>query len=191
MSASIKDAQLALDVLCSKVKLGRESLPVLELSIPLPAGACLWSGDYACVLLWPLFGQSLSGVKESVVLAQDYFDEILVAKESVSISCDGYLILALDSQPVGQMDEIVREFELSTSVCRKNTIWPSLGDVAAEPEWARIADVAVLGLPEVSLVSEERLSWPVVGDDVRRLWHEINSISQLNTGSGLEKYSER
>ena len=51
--------------------------------------------------------------------------------------------------------------------------------------------MAVLGLPEVSLVSEERLSWPVVGDDVRRLWHEINSISQLNTGSGLEKYSER
>lgn len=190
MSATIKDAQLTLDVLCSKVKLGRDKFPVVEAAIAVPKDACLWTGEYACLLLWPLVGQTSESIKESVNQAQDYFDEILIAKEGASASYDGYLVLALESQPIGEMDVILREFELSTSVCRKNAIWPVLGNTK-ESGWSRIADVTVLGLPEMSVVSEERLSWPVVDEDVRRLWQEINTTAHFYADIDVGKCRER
>ncbi|WP_157969682.1 hypothetical protein [Pseudomonas huaxiensis] len=191
MIAAIEGAQLILDSLCSKVKLSRDSIPVIDISIPIPEGTCLWSGDYACLLLWPLAGQTSESIRESVERAQDYFDEVLVAKEGQLTSYDGYLVLALDSQPVGDMNKIVQEVELSTSVCRKNVIWPTLGITQSEREWPRIADVAVLGLPDIPIVPEEHLSWPDVGDDVRRLWQELNSTAYLKVSSKVEKYGER
>lgn len=191
MSANIKEAQLILDALCLKVNLGRDEFPVVDMPISVPVDACMWSGDYACLLLWPLVGQTSDSIKESVGLAQDYFDEVLVSKESESACYDGYLVLALDSQPLGEMDTILREFELSTSVCRKNTIWPMIDGNRLGYSWSRIADVTVLGLPDISNASEEHLSWPEVGEDVRNLWKEINSTTYVKINSGVEKFSER
>lgn len=169
--SDIYNAQLALDVLCRKVSLRRETLPSIEGIGELPQGSAFWSSGYACLLLFPVIDFSLANFQESAAMALDFLDGVLSERERRNKHADGYLVLALKAKPTDELDTAVRTLELSTNICRKNTIWPESGDTSAS--WARISDVSVLGLPDTVMKSSEILTWPTMSEEVKALWLEI------------------
>ncbi|MCD5969938.1 hypothetical protein [Pseudomonas quasicaspiana] len=178
----IQEAQSILNSLCEKVKLHRAlTLPTSELRVRIPSEAAIWEADYACLLLWPLESSDLDTIKISFDCAQEYFDEILVMREERGFNCDGYLVLALPSAPDNVADELIRDIELSTSVCRKNAIWPNTDPATSvSAPWQRIGDVTVLGLPGTSTPSVDHFYWPDIEDDVKLLWKEIVESENSN-----------
>lgn len=172
-------AQLALDALCRKVSLQREAPPKIEGIDSLPEGSAFWSSNYACLLLFPVIDFSLAGFQKSAAMALDFLDGVLSERERHNKHADGYLILALKSKPTAELDTAVRTLELSTNICRKNTIWPE-SDTSAS--WARISDVSVLGLPDMIAKSSEMLSWPIMSEEVKALWLEIGGDVVQATG---------
>lgn len=177
---NIHDAQSVLDLLCNKVHLARENLPSVEGVEDLPQGAAFWTADYACLLLWPITESGLLSFKESAAKAQDFLDGVLTEREVQRKYTDGYLVLALNEKPTGEVDMAVRSLELSTNICRKNVIWPSPD--SSSTMWSRISDVTVLGLPDVVADCSEKLTWPVMSEEVRALWLEVGGGVALSVG---------
>lgn len=179
--SDIYSAQLALDTLCRKVSLQREIAPEIDGIGKLPEGSAFWSSNYACLLLFPVMDCSLSGFQESAAMALDFLDGVLSERERHNKHADGYLVLALKSKPEDELDIAVRALELSTNICRKNTIWPKSGDTPAS--WDRISDISVLGLPDMTAESSEMLTWPIMSEEIKALWLEIGGDVVQATGN--------
>ncbi|WP_460065920.1 hypothetical protein [Pseudomonas sp. S2_H08] len=179
----IHEAQSILNALCEKVKLYRaQALPPSESNVRVPSEAAIWEANYACLLFWPLESSDPNTIKVSFDSAQEYFDEVLIVREELGFNCDGYLVLALPSAPDNVADEIIRDIELSTSVCRKNAIWPNTDPTTSVfSPWQRIGDVTVLGLPGTATPSADHFYWPDIEDDVKLLWKEIVESDNSNT----------
>jgi hypothetical protein len=169
--SDIYNAQLALDTLCRKVSLQQETPPEIDGIDNLPEGSAFWSSNYACLLLFPVMDCSIDGFQESTAMALDFLDGVLSERERHNKHADGYLVLALKSKPTDELDTAVRTLELSTNICRKNTIWPESDNKSAN--WARISDISVLGLPDMVARSSEMLTWPIMSEDIKALWLEI------------------
>ncbi|HVB78905.1 MAG TPA: hypothetical protein VNE82_03030 [Candidatus Binataceae bacterium] len=170
-----------LDLLCAKVGLTRsDALPPANATGPAPSGAALWSSDYARLLLWPCPGSDAASVEAAARTGQAWFDEVLVQGEhrTGGRPLDGYLVLALPSTPGFEAREDVRRLELSAQVCRKHLIWPSAPDDAEDEigRWQRVADVTVLGLPDVDAAPGAELEWPAIDAQAQALWDDLNSM---------------
>jgi hypothetical protein len=167
-----------LDLLCRKVGLEMaQALPTTKDAVQTPPFAALWSGDYAHVLLWPLSGISPASIEKSASEAEGWLDDLLSGYEGKSPgrTIDGYLVLALPQPPGDDAKEEIRRLELSTRICRKHVIWPTVGqndEHPAEP-WCRVADVTVLGLPEAVMAGTSELIWPQIDTEADAVWADL------------------
>lgn len=167
----------ALEQLCTRVAMARQAqLPRLADVAEPPAGAALWSSNYAQLLLWPV----ASNESEVIALATDegegWLDALLSqAERSPTIPLDGYLVLALPAAPTPEADKEIRKVELSVKICRKHLVWPSSPEALAKGAgpWARVADVTMLGLPDAITAAGDGLYWPEIGDRAEALWQEL------------------
>ncbi|WP_370192560.1 MULTISPECIES: hypothetical protein [Aurantimonas] len=168
-----------LETLCVKVGLVRsQMIPATNGFPPEAAEACLWSSDYAQLLLWPCFASDVASIEDAARKGQAWLDEVLVEKEQNARGqpIDGYLVLALPERPSDDAREDVRRLELSAQVCRKHLIWPSeLSNAGHEPNrWARVADVTVLGLPDAEEAPGAEPYWPKLDKDAQELWDRLS-----------------
>jgi hypothetical protein len=167
----------ALESLCARVALVRDAqLPRVGAAASPPKGAALWSSSYARLLLWP----ATSNDAQAIALASDegegWLNEVLARAEQLQgIPLDGYLVLALPSAPAIEASEEIRKAELSVRICRKHLVWPSSVQAlaAGAGPWSRVADITVLGLPDVDTAAGDSLHWPEIGASAEALWCEL------------------
>lgn len=162
----------------AKVGLRRsDSLPITDNMEATPDGTCLWSSDYARLLLWPCGASDATAIEYAARRGQAWFDEVLVQSERTARGrpIDGYLVLALPEEPRDEALEDMRRLELSAQVCRKHLIWPSQpADADHEPgRWRRITNVTVLGLPDAEDAPAAELHWPELDEEAQALWGRL------------------
>jgi len=111
----------------------------------LPKGSALLVSNYSVlivVFVEERTSEALLSIKES---AESVIDEILILMENKGMLLDGYLLIAINTEPDDLMLNAIRKVELSSSVCRKHVIWPK---GKGEGKWDnRLRYVTVLGLP--------------------------------------------
>lgn len=167
----------ALERLCVRVAMARQAqLPRLAEVAEPPAGAALWSSNYAQLLLWPVASNEAEMIARATDEGEGWLDALLSqAERSPAIPMDGYLVLALPTAPALEADEEIRKVELSASICRKHLVWPSSAEAlaAGAGPWSRVADVTMLGLPDAMTAAGDGLYWPEIGDSAEALWQEL------------------
>jgi hypothetical protein len=166
-----------LEPLCTKVAMARQpQLPRLAQVAEPPAGAALWSGGYARLLLWPVAANQGDAIERAAEEGEGWLDALLAQIETSSAApLDGYLVLALPAVPAPEADDEIRKVELSARICRKHLVWPSSAEAlaAGAGPWARIADVTALGLPDAATAAGDMIYWPEIGDVADALWLEL------------------
>ncbi len=180
----LESAREKLDALCAKVGLLRsEELPGADRRAP--KGACMWTASYARLVLWPCTSSDPASIEEAAREGQEWFDDVLVHGEAQvrGQPIDGYLVLALPCAPGLEAREDVRRLELSSQVCRKHLIWPSLDtDINHEPgTWRRVADVTVLGLPDAETATGGELLWPEIDSEAQAVWDDLTQLGLTAT----------
>jgi hypothetical protein len=182
-----ESARSALAQLCDKVRLHPALLPAMSAAgVRPPKQSFLWAGDYACVLLWPISETDSAAVRVTALSAQGWFDELLSARErdGDGRTVDGYLVLALPTEPNADLKDEIRRIELSPQVCRKHLIWPGgRNDGDGGVAWLRVADVTVLGLPEAITATSGELHWPDLDKEAAEVWAQI---SRLGAAAAVE-----
>ncbi len=167
----------ALEPLCAKVAMERQAqLPRLAKVAEPPAGAALWSGGYARLLLWPVVVDQSKMIAHASDEGEGWLDALLAQTEtSAAAPLDGYLVLALPAAPAQEADEEIRRVELSARICRKHLVWPSSAEAlaAGAGPWSRIADITALGLPDAATATGDTLYWPEIGEAADSLWLEL------------------
>lgn len=163
-----------LNKLCVRVELFRApKLPVVQAAEP-PQDAAIWEGTYASLVLWPVAESDQSQVRLAVARGQDWIDAVLNATERrVPLrTADGYLVLALPARPSRELEEDIRQIELSTQVCRKHVIWPR-PDMTS---WERLAYITVLGIPDSPEASELSAGWPDLRPRAAKLIEDVEAL---------------
>ena len=167
----------ALEPLCAKVALMRDAqLPELVDTPAPPPAAALWSSSYGRLLLWPVASDEVATIKLAADEGEGWLDALLSqAEHPPGIPLDGYLVLALPSEPEREANEEIRKIELSARICRKHLVWPSSDEAVAAGAgpWTRIADVTVLGLPDAVTAAGDTLHWPEIGAEADALWSAL------------------
>lgn len=160
-----------------RVALAREmEVPTRPGAAPPPAGAALWTSEYAQLLLWPVASNESEAIVQAADEGEGWLDAALSAADGPSrIPIDGYLVLALPEAPTVEADQVVRRVELSSTICRKHLVWPSSAAAVAEgaEPWARVTDVTLLGLPDVGNSASDGLYWPPISGDAETLWRDL------------------
>jgi hypothetical protein len=187
----IKVACVELESLCNKVGLQKTlPLPSVEHSQS-PEGTTLWSSGYASLLLWPSTASDAETINIEAARAQSWFDEVLTNRENNTSRnlIDGYLILALPSPPEDTAKEEVRRLEISAQVCRKHIIWQDNTSLNEETQkkWLRLADITVLGLPDVTNAVVEGLYWPNIDSEAQAVWDDLVTLGVTGTVQQDEK----
>ncbi len=167
--------------LCEAVGLRQVAkLPLVDNVDAPPEGATLWQSSYAIVLLWPCQANCLDDIVGAVERGQSWFDLVLCAEEAKRAGrvVDGYLVLALSQAPSAEARDDVRRLELSSLICRKHLIWPSTPDENDHEQglWRRVADVTVVGLPEVEVPATGDLHWPILDEDAKAQLDELQRL---------------
>jgi hypothetical protein len=160
-----------IDEYASSVGFSRTIAPSRADEIETPAGAALWSADYAKLLLWPATSASGADLSSALHDAVAWFDVVLSQAEvSGRGPVDGYLALALPSKPDDESClDLVRVIESSPRVCRKHVIWP---DQEAEGSWRGLLSITVLGLPTGANAGDS-VDWPLLDDEQQKLWERV------------------
>ncbi len=173
-SHSVESASMQVTELAEKVGFAVADLPQdFAPNGGYPSGCHLWVSNYACMLLWPVGTDTVQDLREASALGEDVVSQILLQEERVPP--DGYLILAVPSEPVADALETVRDLELSSRVCRKHVVWPEVevGVGEAERRWKRLQYVTALGLPTPPTVPTKEAYWPKLDKAGSDLWAEI------------------
>lgn len=178
----------ALEQLCARVVMARQAeLPRLADVAEPPAGAALWSSDYAQLLLWPVASSEGEAISRATDEGEGWLDAVLSrAERSPAIPLDGYLVLALPAAPTPEADDEIRKIELSARICRKHLVWPSSSEALAKGAgpWARVADVTMLGLPDAITAAGNGLYWPEIGRHAEALWQELQNKGAPSVAQG-------
>lgn len=181
-----------LDELCRAVELFRAAvLPTIPLAPAPPDGVALWEGRYACVILWPVPETTADALRAATTRGQDWADAVLgeTERKVPTRVIDGYLILALTSAPSEKLYNQIRDIELSTQVCRKHVVWPTLSvgtsasiadDIKGKGQWERLTSVTVLGLPADGAPSVPSGSWPHLPSAAAQLWNDVETMGFRN-----------
>ena len=179
---NLDGAREQLDTLCVAVGLTQAArFPKIDQQDAPPPGATLWQSAYANVLLWPCQADCLGDIMGAAERGQSWFDQVLSGEEAQRRGrvVDGYLVLALSQRPPTDTRDDIRRLELSSLICRKHLIWPS----AAEDQdhipglWRRVADVTVVGLPEVDVPATGALYWPDLDEDAKGQLDELQQLT--------------
>jgi hypothetical protein len=158
-----------LDRRCSQVALARVD------GASLPEGIHLWSGAYASVLLWPVFGDHGGSFDAALRNGEAWFADYLSGAENKRNArvIDGYLLLQLQGSPEDALLPRIREAELSFKVCRKHVVWPYAGDLKEPP---RLDAVTVLAVPEGVTAASGEVRWPTLDQNLTNLWDRIQDV---------------
>lgn len=157
-----------LDRRCAQVDLARID------AAEVPCGASLWSGDYACVVLWPVPATDEAGFDVALRTGETWLADYLSGAESRRGArvIDGYLLLQLPGSPEETLLPRIREAELSFNVCRKHVVWAYAGDPKQPP---RLDSVTVLAVPEGITAASGEAHWPPLNPELTTLWDRIQN----------------
>lgn len=172
----LKSAREHVEARCAKVGLALESLKGLP---SVSSQASFWASSYACVLLWPV--ETESTLLSEAHRAEGVFNEMLGVREKPrgNRPIDGYLVLLLSAAPSGEVDDAVRDLELSSQICRKHVVWPLAEVEQGRAIWSRLEAVTVLGLPDAQTPSID-VAWPKLEGPADELWQELDGKSPIN-----------
>lgn len=171
----LKGARQRIEERCAKVGLAAEGLEGASVA----SQASFWVAPYACVLLWPV--ETEASLLSEANRAESVFHDVLSARERPrgDRPIDGYLILLLATAPSDDIDDMVRELELSPQICRKHVVWPLEEANEAGAIWSRLEAVTVLGLPEAQTEGGIDVAWPELEGPADELWQELDGKSAV------------
>lgn len=114
----------------------------------IPDGVCVMHNSFGLMagLEISVTGDELTEVlKQRQEEMQSWIRNALIFLENKKgLIVDGYLLLILQQKPNTKMEEIIREIELNTKVCRKHVVWP----VEDKTKLDRLQFITVLALPK-------------------------------------------
>lgn len=114
----------------------------------IPENTLVMHNSYGLMVGIEVFGtgEELSNsLKKTKDEMQDLLRKALLYLENTKgLIIDGYLLLILKHEPNIHTNELIREIELDTKVCRKHVVWPKSG----ENKLDRLQLITVLALPE-------------------------------------------
>jgi hypothetical protein len=117
---------------------------------PLPTDARMLTSSFALLLMFPLSAATSQSIRDTVEAASAWTWHFLKNSESEGKFLDGYIVVALETEPDENVRLAVQEAEANSQICRKHFIWPVNGS------WIeRLYYVTTLGLPSVTEASTE------------------------------------
>lgn len=143
-------------------------------------GLLLWASQYARILLSPVDDIQAKDLTSHAASERIRLDKVLEQLGETPAVCDGYLILALLTEPAlndKRLRTDIRAAELNTSICRQHVVWPD-----ADGVWARLETVTVLEPPQAGRV-QEAAAWPDFSADEWAMLKELQSA----TAAGLAR----
>jgi len=112
----------------------------------LSAHDCMWRSPYAVILLTRVLEGTPEAITEAHTRGSELLDDVLLAEERDGKLLDGYLLIALSSQPSDGLRLACEQVDQDTAICRKHVLWPDAGG-----DWrGRLYRVTVFGLPITS-----------------------------------------
>lgn len=151
-------------------------------SVKCPEGTILWSAPYARLALWPIKVRDAAALRLGVDSGEAWLDLAIRQSEQAlttsGIAIDGYLIVSLPEQPSLDVETACRQIELSTTICRKNVVWPD-----TDGAFSQLERVSALS-PKFENGAWHEIDWPSLDDS------EEDFLSRLREDGGPSRMAD-
>lgn len=151
-----------------------------ECNTRIPEKAIVMHNSYALMVGIEVLGtgdELLNSLKKTKDEMHDLVRRTLLYLENIKgLIVDGYLLLILKHEPDIHTNELIREIELDTKVCRKHIVWPING----ETELDRLQFITVLALPDPILTNSTEKQSFELSAEANALISEYTKLKNLD-----------